>query len=126
MILPDTTVWIEFFWRNKAFVTEMEVLLQAKKILAFEPVFAELDFGARDNRERELLESYWSTLPNLSCSQDDFLEAATHASENGFLGKGIGLMDALIMHTCKRDNHLLWTLDKRISQHMHSGLLYWP
>jgi hypothetical protein len=66
MILIDTSVWVEFFKANPPFTEEIEELLENKQVLSFEPVFAELLFGSRNDRERSQIISYWQILPRIA------------------------------------------------------------
>lgn len=124
MILVDTSVWIDFFRRKKEFVTEFKLLLEAQKLMAFEPVFSELLFGVRNERENRVIRSFWEVLPKVEFGSGSMLKAAELASAEDFQNKGIGLMDALIIKACLDNNYLLWTLDRRIHSYLDSRYLY--
>ena len=51
MILVDTTIWIEFLKQNPVYVGEMETLIESKQLVTIEPVFAELIYGSRSDKE---------------------------------------------------------------------------
>jgi len=40
-------------------------LLEAQVVAAIEPVFAELLYGVRDRKEKEIVLSYWQVLPKI-------------------------------------------------------------
>ena len=126
MILVDTSVWIDFFRRKKDLVPEFKLLLEARKILAFEPVFSELLFGVRSQREEKVLRSFWEVLPKAEFASRSMLTAAELAITEDYLNKGIGLMDALIIKACLDQKYLLWTFDKRILNPLESRYLYRP
>ncbi len=65
MILIDTSVWIEFFKQKEPFNKDIRSLLEAHVVAAIEPVFAELLYGVRNRREREIVQSYWQVLPKI-------------------------------------------------------------
>ena len=53
MILPDTSVWIEFLRQRQPLTAEFERLLSEHRLVAASPVFGELLQGTRDDTERE-------------------------------------------------------------------------
>ena len=124
MIIIDTSVWIEFFRQNKKLVREVRMLVDAMIVRAYEPVFSELLFGARDERERKVILSWWKSLPKASFLEGDMLAAASFASEQKLYAKGIGLMDAAIIQATMLGEYRLWTLDKGITQFLDQAYLY--
>jgi predicted nucleic acid-binding protein len=124
MILVDTSVWIDFFRRRKDLVSEFNLLLEAQKLLAYEPVFSELLFGIRNEREGKIIRSFWEVLPKVAFDSGAMLRAAELAVQEDFQNKGIGLMDALIMKACLENNYLLWSFDKRILSHLEARYAY--
>jgi predicted nucleic acid-binding protein len=124
MILIDTSVWIEFFKQNPSFVIEITALLKKRMVITIEPVFAELVIGARNDKEKKGILSYWNVLPRIEFSSGSFLKAADFANRNFYHKSGIGLIDAIIIQAAK-DNHCkIWTLDKRISKGLEKQYLY--
>lgn len=126
MILIDTSVWIEFLKQNPDFVRTVQPLLETKRVLAFEPVFAELIYGIRNKKEKEIIQAYWQALPRIGIGPDSMLEAANFACSNDYLKAGIGLMDAIIIKAVIEGNHLLWTLDRRIISGIDQKFLFKP
>jgi hypothetical protein len=126
MILVDTSVWIDFFRRKKDLVSEFNLLLEAQKLLAYEPVFSELLFGVRNEREGKIIRSFWEVLPKVEFASGSMLKAAELASSADFQNKGIGLMDALIIQACLDHTCLLWTYDKWILSYIESRYVYQP
>lgn len=126
MILIDTSVWIEFFKQRTPFVETVQFLLKMQKAVSIEPVFAELLYGVRNQKEKEIIQSYWQILPRIKCGQDSMIETADYANANHFLQGGIGLIDAMIIHSAIEGNHLLWTLDKHILGGIDPSIIYQP
>jgi predicted nucleic acid-binding protein len=124
MILVDTSVWIDYFRRKEDLAAEFKLLLDARKLLAFEPVFSELFYGVRNEREARIIQSFWEVLPKAEFGSGSMLQAAGLAQDEDFLKKGIALMDALIIKACYDNNCLLWTFDKRILSYLESRYLF--
>lgn len=126
MILIDTSVWIEFFKQRTPFSEKVLLLLKAQKAVAIEPVFAELLYGVRNQKEKDIIQSYWEILPRIKFGQNSMIKAADYANVRHFLQGGIGLMDSIIIQSAVEGNHMLWTLDKRILREVDSKLIYQP
>ena len=124
MILIDTSVWIGFFRQNEAFIEQIQLLLGAREVITIEPVFAELLYGVRNTKEKEIIQSYWQVLPRIGFGKNSMLKAAEFARANNYHQLGIGLMDAIIIKSAKDENHLLWTLDRRINAHIDQKYLF--
>lgn len=126
MILIDTSVWIEFFKQRTPFSEKVLLLLKAHKAVAIEPVFAELLYGVRNQKEKDIIQSYWEILPRIKFGQNSMIKAADYANAKHFLQGGIGLMDSILIQSAVEGNHMLWTLDKRILREVDSKLIYQP
>lgn len=124
MILVDTSVWVEFLKQTQEFTNEMVSLLESKKVIAFEPVFAELIYGSRSNKEKSVILSYWKVLPRIKMIEGSFLESADFANKNNYQNLGIGLMDALLTKAIIENNILIWTLDKKILTNLDNRFIY--
>ncbi len=124
MILIDTSVWIEFFKQKEPFKKNVQSLLEAQIIVAIEPVFAEILYGVRNRKEKEIVQSYWQILPRISFGSSSMIETALFANDSLYLQSGIGLMDAIIMRSVTEGNHLLWTLDKRMLKGLDPKFIY--
>jgi predicted nucleic acid-binding protein len=114
MIIVDTSIWIEFLKQNPDYVNEMESLLENKEVVAIEPIFAELLYGSRSNRDKNKIISYWKILPKLKFTEGSFIETADYANKNDYFNIGIGLMDSILIKATIENNYLIWTLDKKI------------
>jgi len=124
MILIDTSVWIEFFRRNGDYPARISSLLEIQQVVAFEPVFAELLYGARSRKDRDIITSFWELLPRVDFGSGSLMKAAEMAGREEFLQSAIGLVDALIIQATLDGNYRLWTLDKRVAGRLQQKNLY--
>jgi predicted nucleic acid-binding protein len=124
MILVDSTIWIEFLRSNPEYVKEMEGLMEAREVITIEPVFAELLYGCRTEKDRSKILSYWKVLPRLDFSQGSIIEAATYANITNFHNLGIGLIDSILIKATVENKCLIWTLDKKILNNLDKQFLY--
>ncbi len=113
MILVDTCIWIEFLKAKEPVFSKLKRLLEDGSVLAFEPIFAELLQGARDNRERKIIMDYWENLPKAD-TEKILVRASLESSKNGWLSKGVGLIDAAIIIHCRDTKSSLWTVDRKL------------
>ena len=125
MIIPDTSVWIEFLKGNSKYTSKIIELLEANKILAIECIFAELLQGVRNKRERNIILSYWQHLPKIDES-GFFIEAGLFSNSNKLSDKGVGLIDSLIYISALKSDSMLWTLDKKLIINISKNLVYKP
>ena len=124
MILVDTSVWIDFFKQSDTVRMEMQNLLREQKIITVEPVFSELLFGVRNNREKQLIASYWQVLPRIEFGENFMIESAMFANAKDYQNLGIGLIDAILIKSTIEGNHQLWTLDSRINRNLDMKFTY--
>ena len=124
MILVDTSVWIDFFKQSDTVKTEMQALLREHKVITVEPVFSELLFGVRNNREKQLIVSYWQVLPRIEFGENTMFESAMFSSAKDYQNLGIGLIDAILIKSTIEGNHQLWTLDSRINRNLDRKYIY--
>jgi len=124
MILVDSTIWIEFFKSKTDFVDEMESLMESKNVITIEPIFAELLYGSRSDKERNKIISYWKVLPVINFSEGSFIESADFANKSNFHNVGIGLIDSILINATIKNKCLLWTLDKKILNNLDDKFLY--
>jgi predicted nucleic acid-binding protein len=124
MILIDTSIWIEFFKQNPVYATEIETLLKKKMALAIEPIFSELIYGARNDKENKRILSYWNLLPKIPFTTGSLLSAADYANLHNYHNLGIGLIDAIIIKAAVDNNCKIWTLDARIRKRVGEEYLF--
>jgi predicted nucleic acid-binding protein len=124
MILIDTSVWIEFFKQNPVYATELEALLKKRMVVTIEPIFSELLFGARNDKEMKRILSYWNLLPRIAFTGDTLLSSADFANQHNYHNLGIGLIDAVIIKAAEENSCRIWTLDGRIGKEVGGEYLY--
>jgi len=125
MLIIDTSVWIEFFRGKANYHTALLPFIEQGQVLALECVFGELLQGARDERERRVLESFWESLPKAEI-QGLFLLAGKLASVEHFAQKGVGLIDAALVTAARRLKAQIWSLDKRLNAVLQDSERYAP
>ena len=110
MILVDTSVWIDHLRRTE---TGLVRSLHEKRVLTHLMVIGELACGNLPNRA-ETLHSL-GTLPRID--KLDHEEVLSFIDSRGFVGRGIGYIDAhLIGSVLKCGRTLLWTRDRRLGK----------
>ncbi len=124
MILIDTSIWIEFLKSNPDYIEDVELLLESKQVITIEPIFAELLYGSRSDKERNIILSYWKVLPRIKFMEGSFIEAADFANKNNYPNVGIGLFDSMLSKAAIDNNCHIWTLDKKIQNNLDKQFLY--
>jgi predicted nucleic acid-binding protein len=113
MILVDTSVWIEFFRGKEPYFTKLKELIESSYVLAHEVVFSELLQGCKNKTELNFILEYWESLTNI-VSNGSFIQSGKLSFEDKHLGKGIGIIDSILIYETKQKNLKIWTLDKKI------------
>ncbi len=113
MILVDTSVWIEFFRGKEPYFTKLKELIESIDVLAHEVVFGELLQGCKNKAELNFILDYWESLTNI-VSNGSFIQAGKLSFEDKHLGKGIGIIDSILINEAKQKSLKIWTLDKQI------------
>ena len=126
MILPDTSIWIEFLKKNDPYNQDMSLLLTNRSIVTIEPIFAELLYGVRSKRDKTIIKTYWNTLPKVDFKSNSLIAAAGYANDNNYHNLGIGLIDTTILIPVLNNGHKFWTLDKGILAFIDSSQLFNP
>ncbi|TAL33268.1 MAG: PIN domain-containing protein [Spirochaetes bacterium] len=114
MIVIDTSVWIEFLRNNPLFFPEVRLLLENRQVIGLEWIFGELMQGARNTREGDVINSYWTNLPKVDTA-GVWIEAGRLFSEGNLFSKGIGLINCAIVIAARRAGAKVWTLDKKLN-----------
>ena len=125
MVIPDTSVWIEYFKGNEPYFTELHQLIEQGSIYTVEVVFAELLQGALNAREKQMIIQFYESLPIIS-TPDSWIHAGEFSFKEKLVSKGIKLIDAYIISTALRENLRLWTLDKKILSYLDSKYVFTP
>ncbi|HOV64795.1 MAG TPA: PIN domain-containing protein [Spirochaetia bacterium] len=123
MIIIDTSVWIEFLKGGQSYSSAVKVLLEQREVLAVECIFAELLQGAKTDRERTIILSYWNHLPKIE-DPGLLIEAGLYSGQTRLLDKGVGLIDALILICALKSGAKIWTLDNKFAKIIPRGFVY--
>lgn len=129
MILPDTSIWIDYSRRgSEGRAAVLGELLDAGEVATCGPVVAEILAGA----EGEVEERMWMTLSSLPWAELDsesWRLAGTTARELRAAGQTVALTDLVIAVASSRGSHALWSLDvdfERIRSVLPALELYTP
>jgi predicted nucleic acid-binding protein len=98
--------------------------LESKNVVTIEPVFAELLYGSRSDKERNTIISYWKILPKLEFREGYIIEAAEFANKGNFHNLGIGLIDSILINATIKNKCLIWTLDKKILNNVEKQFIH--
>ena len=126
MIIVDTSIWIEFFRLNPDYVRKLTPLLENRQVATLEPVFAELVYGSKSIKEKNVLMAYWNVLPKIRLPDGYLLDAAEFANSHNHQNLGIGLIDTIIIKVTLQNDAKLWTLDKKLMKCIDERFLYSP
>ncbi|MEM6524847.1 MAG: PIN domain-containing protein [Bacteroidota bacterium] len=115
MIIADTSVWIEFLRGNNKITERFIPYLRKGHIYTNSAIFGELFQGARNKRERQLLEGFWENTPKANESFS-FIEAGQLSNKHKLYAKGVGLIDCYILASAVKSDLAIWTLDKKLHE----------
>ncbi|MCF6352446.1 MAG: PIN domain-containing protein [Cyclobacteriaceae bacterium] len=116
MILADTSIWITYFRNSDADLKDVfDAYLKKNDVYTVSAVFGELFQGAKNNRDREMIQGFWENMPK--AKEDNlFIEAGLNSNKYKLLNQGVGLVDSCILAACLENNLALWTLDKKLQR----------
>jgi predicted nucleic acid-binding protein len=111
MVLPDTSVWVDYSRRGqRGEAAGMRDLLSRGEVVTCGPVAAELLVGAGD----ELGEQMWRTLSSLPWAQlptAAWREAGSLGARLRRTGQAVPLTDVAIAVAAARAGYALWSFD---------------
>lgn len=111
MIIPDTSVWVDFSRRgDRGRAAALRGLLEAGEVATCGPVAAELLAGA----EGEVAERLWETLHSLPWAElppQAWREAGSLAGDLRRRGSSLPLTGVVIAVAAVGEGHALWTFD---------------
>lgn len=129
MVLPDTSVWVEFSRRGaRGEAAALGRLLDSGEVATCGPVAAELLAGA----EGEVSERLWETLSSLpwvELGPLEWREVGALAARLRRDGRALPLTDLVIAVAALRGGHSLWSFDsdfERIGGALSELELYEP
>lgn len=116
MILVDTSVWISFLRKDdQDHVDILKKYLKKNEIYTVSAVFGELFQGVRNQREYDILEMLWDSLPKTD-EKGLFIKAGQMSNKYKLYAKGVGLIDCFILAATVENDLALWTLDKKLQK----------
>ena len=101
MIVGDTSVWVEFLRKNEPIFSSLAALLENRDALEVECIFGELLQGARNKREKSIIQSYWENLPK-TVDPGIWIGASQYSCDKKLVAKEVGLIDAAIIIAAKK------------------------
>jgi predicted nucleic acid-binding protein len=111
VVLPDTSVWVEFSRRGSdGRAAGLAALLDAGEVATCGPVAAELLAGAKG----EVAERMWETLSSLPWAELDptsWREVGSVAARLRHGGRTLPLTDLVIAVAAARGGHGVWSFD---------------
>jgi predicted nucleic acid-binding protein len=116
VVLPDTSVWVDFARRGeRGQAAEMRDLLDAGEVATCGPVTAELLAGA----EGEVAQRMWETLSSLpwaDLTAVGWREVGLTAGRLRRRGETLPLTDLAIAVAASRAGHAVWSFDSDIER----------
>lgn len=124
-VLVDTSVWIDFFRRsaNSPWRTRLVELLERSAVVVVDPIFAELLYGARSERERIVIRQLSESVRRPNLDLDIWRAAGALGNQYRAQGVTLALVDCLIAAVAQRDSLELWTLDEDFAPLVNAGVL---
>lgn len=124
-VVFDTSIWIEYFKANPTYFETCRNLLEEGNVYSLEIIFAELMQGAKGKREIGIINGHFENLPLLD-RQGLIFESGVFSQNQGLISKGVGLIDSIILFSTVSNGLQLWTLDKKILEHIDKKFKYDP
>ena len=120
MIVVDSSIWADHFRRPLEHLLE---LAEREKLVHHPFVTGELALG--NSKQPEALIRSFAVLRR--CASVSHEEVLSYLIEHELSGTGVGYVDAHLLASCSKEQHGLWTRDKRLeTQAERLGLLYRP
>lgn len=114
MILADTSIWIAFLRKSDPDLADiLKQYLKRNEIYTVSAIFGELLQGVKNNREKEIVNLLWESLPKVN-EDELFIKAGNISNKYKLHSKGVGLIDCYLLAACSNNNLGLWTLDKKL------------
>jgi predicted nucleic acid-binding protein len=111
VVLPDTSVWVEFSRRGPdGRAAGLAALLDSGEVATCGPVAAELLAGAKGDVSERLWETL-SSLPWVELDAGAWREVGTVAASLRRDGQPLPLTDLVIAVAATRGDHSLWSFD---------------
>jgi len=108
MVLIDTSVWIDHFYKTEP---DLQELLYQEQVISHPFIIGELACGSMRNRDEIL--RLLNDLPKASAAEHK--EVLFLISEHKLFGKGLGYIDIHLLSAALLGNYVMWTKDKKLS-----------
>ncbi len=116
MILADTSIWISYLKNTDTDLNGVfDAYLKKNDMFTVSAVFGELLQGAKNRRDREMIQGFWENVPKVN-EEMLFIKAGLNSNKYKLLTQGVGLVDSYILAACIKNNLVLWTLDKKFQR----------
>lgn len=125
MILPDTSIWVEFLRGHQPYFDQVSDLLDNGEVAALSPIFGELLQGTKTDGERSTILGFWYNPPHLP-EHGLFLRAGAESGRNNWMDKGVGLIDSVIIVAARETASFVWSLDKKLLGLLKKEEKYFP
>jgi len=122
-VILDTSLWIEYLKGKAPTHAKVQQLLLDDEVIGTSAVFGELLYGVRSKTEYATITQLWELLPKLD-ERELMINAGTLAYDNGYLQKGVGLIDSSIVSLARDNNIKVWTLDKKLKKELGYEFTY--
>jgi predicted nucleic acid-binding protein len=110
-VLPDTSIWIDYFRGTEPAATTLDRLLTDEEPVICGPILAELLAGAPEAQRDELWLAL-TCLPFVDLGRDAWADAGERAHALRSRGQIVPLLDILIAVAAVRAGASLWTRDR--------------
>lgn len=110
MVLVDTNIWIEHFKKSSPDLVE---LLISGQVVTHDFILGELSLAHFSKKDRQKILDRLQSLEKIESSTH--AEVYDFSTKNKLSGKGIGWIDAHLLHACKKSDVQLLTLDKNLA-----------
>lgn len=125
MILPDTSIWIEYFRGRDPYIETLLAYGRRGEILSVEPIFGELLQGAKGKRELDGITRAWN-----ACLHTDesglWFRAGEISRTHRLPSRGVGLIDAFIWACAEKARARVWTLDAKLRRVLPEEMHFIP
>lgn len=127
MIIPDTSIWIDFFRGKDPYLTILGNEFDKGGVLGLPWIFGELLQGARNSSESKLLMKTWKVIPKpeLRSLESAWLSAGESSRHGKWYSRGVGLIDAAIIAIAEELHFKVWTHDKQLTSILKFKKLLW-
>jgi len=123
MIIPDTSIWIEFFKFHHPYFDQLKDYLEKHEILAISPIFGELLQGVKNTKEKKIILEYWNHLAKID-ETDLMIKAGEYSFEKKLISNGVGIIDVCIIVSAIENNAVIWTLDEKLKKALKREYLH--